>query len=180
MVSLKLLEKEDDLFSPYLEEPFKPWKVYWHALTSSLSIGSLKTLARNIGMVDVDSRRMLSQRENMSELLDELFRFSGDNSHLYAMLYPYDTESLLYLMAFTNSEKIKRLISSYFTKLKGTKIQMRGKDLAGMGFKPGPVFREIFNRVLEARLNNLVKTKEDEVSFVRDHFTAHLHDQISY
>ena len=60
----------------------------------------------------------------------------------------------------------------------GTKIQLKGKDLADMGFKPGPVFREIFDRVLEARLNNLIKTREDEVRFLKDHFTPNLHDKI--
>jgi len=39
-----------------------------------------------------------------------------------------------------------------------------------MGFKPGPIYRKIFDRLLEARLNNLIKTKEDEANFVEDHF----------
>ncbi|MBW1851912.1 MAG: hypothetical protein JRJ15_10870 [Deltaproteobacteria bacterium] len=43
-----------------------------------------------------------------------------------------------------------------------------------MGFKPGPIFREIFGRVLEAQLNNLVKTKEDEVRFVESHYDLKL------
>ncbi|MCP4576357.1 MAG: CBS domain-containing protein [Deltaproteobacteria bacterium] len=163
----------------YLEEPFEPWKIYWHGLTSSLSTVSLKALIEKNGIVDVDSRKMLSQRQTMNEVLGKLYKISGNNYRLYTLLSPYDTESLLYLMARANSVKIKRLISSYFTKLKGTKIQLRGKDLTAMGFEPGPIFREIFDRVLEARLNNLIKTKEDEVSFVEDHFTPHLHDRTS-
>jgi len=162
----------------YLEEPFEPWKVYWHGLTSSLSISSLRALAEKNGMVDVNSRKMLSQRENISTILGKLYKVSGDNYQLYTLLSPYDTESLLYMMARSNSEKTKRLISTYFTKLKGTKIQLRGKDLADMGFKPGPVFREIFDRILEARLNNLIKTREDEFRFVKDHLTPNLHDKI--
>jgi tRNA nucleotidyltransferase (CCA-adding enzyme) len=73
-------------------------------------------------------------------------------------------------MAQAANKRIKRLISNYFIKLKGTKIQLRGRDLVSMGFKPGPIFREIFEHLLEARLNNLVKTKEDELKFVRDKF----------
>jgi tRNA nucleotidyltransferase (CCA-adding enzyme) len=86
------------------------------------------------------------------------------------LLAPYDTEALLYLMAKTGSEKVRRLISSYFTNLKGTEIQLKGKDLLKMGFSPGPFFKEIFDRLLEARLNDLVKTKEDEVRFVGETF----------
>jgi tRNA nucleotidyltransferase (CCA-adding enzyme) len=154
----------------YLEEPFEPWKVYWHGLNSSLGTKSLHTMAENIGMVDLDSRRLISQRATVNTTLDNLCKFSGNNYQLYTLLSPYDTESLLYLMAKANTERTKRLISSYFTRLKGTKIQLKGKDLSIMGFQPGPIFREIFDRLLEARLNNLIKTKEDEVRFVQDTF----------
>jgi tRNA nucleotidyltransferase (CCA-adding enzyme) len=54
--------------------------------------------------------------------------------------------------------------------LKGTKIQLKGKDLISMGIKPGPIFKKIFEGLLELRLNNHVKTKEDEVSFVEETF----------
>jgi len=78
------------------------------------------------------------------------------------------------MMARSNSEKGKRLISSYFTKLKGTKILLRGRDLSDMGFEPGPIYRDIFEWLLEARLNNRVKTKADEIKFVKKHFDPHL------
>ena len=55
-------------------------------------------------------------------------------------------------------------------KLKGTKIQTKGKDLTQLGFQPGPVFKEVFEKVLKAKLNDLVKTKDDEIRFVKEHF----------
>ncbi len=155
----------------FIEEPFEPWKIYWHGLTSGLNFDSLKKLAIKHGMVDIKSRKMLSQREKMGRMLNDLINFSGDNYQLYTMLSSYDTESLLYMMASANSEKIKRLISRYFTKLKGTSIQLGGKDLKAMGFKPGPIYKKIFDRLLEARLNNRIKTKEEEVSFVENFLT---------
>ena len=39
-----------------------------------------------------------------------------------------------------------------------------------MGFTPGPLFKEILDRLLGARLNDTVKTKEDELAFVKKHF----------
>ena len=152
----------------YLEGEFEPWKVYWHSLTSDLDAGALTALFGNMALPDPDRRRMLSQRETTAELLETLFKYEGDNYHLYTLLAPYDTETLLFIMAKAGNEKIKRLVSTYFTRLKGTKVQLRGKDLIDMGFSPGPIFKNIFGRLLEAHLNNLVKTKEDEIKFVRD------------
>jgi tRNA nucleotidyltransferase (CCA-adding enzyme) len=154
----------------YIEEPFEPWKLYWHGLTSSLEARALRSLAEHMGMVDLESRRMLQQREALNEVMDTLFRFNGESYRLYTFLEPYDTEILLFIMAKASSEKIRRLISTYFTRLKGTKIELRGKDLLRMGFQPGPLYKKVFDRLLEARLSNLVKTKADEIRYVKENF----------
>jgi len=154
----------------YLEETFEPWKVYWHGLTAELDINRLTGLAELMGMTDIEGRRLLSQREAADGLRDRLFEFNLDNYNLYTLLKPYVTETLLFVMAGTTREKIRRLISLYFTRLKQTTIQTSGSDLLGLGFTPGPLFKEIFDRLLGARLNDAVKTKEDEVAFVKKHF----------
>ncbi len=150
----------------YLEEPFEQWKVYWHGLSSSLDTKALAALVQRMGILGPKDLRMIPKRQDEEKLLDLLYKFDADNYRLYTLLLPYDTETLLYLMAKTGSEKIRRLISNYFTRLKGTRIQLRGRDLVHMGLEPGPVFKEIFDSLLEARLNNLIKTREDEVKFV--------------
>lgn len=154
----------------YLEDQFESWRVYWHGLTYTLDDKALNAIAEKMGMVKLDDRRMISQRMQLKQLLDSLYKFDGNDYLLYTLLAPYDTETLLFLMAKVTNKNIKQLISNYFTKLKGTKIQLRGRDLVAMGFKPGPIFKEIFDRLLEARLNNLVKTKEDELRFVQETF----------
>ncbi len=154
----------------YLDERFEPWKIYWYGLTSSLRLVDVNEMAKKHGMVDIESRKMLSQRETVGRTLSGLYRFSGKNDGLYDMLSAYDTETQLYMMARANNEKSKKLISRYFMKLKGTKIQIKGKDLTQLGFQPGPVFKEVFEKVLKAKLNNLVKTKDDEIRFVKEHF----------
>jgi tRNA nucleotidyltransferase (CCA-adding enzyme) len=154
----------------YLEEPFEPWKVYWHALCSPLDSKALRAVAQRMGILGLKEERMIYQRQDEEKVLESLHRFEGSNYRLYTLLIPYDTETLLYLMGKTNSEKIRRLISNYFTRLKGTKAQLRGKDLLDMGLQPGPVFRDVLESLLEARLNNLIKTRDDEVEFVKQNW----------
>jgi len=156
----------------YLGEAFEPWKVYWHGITASLEPRELESVSRRMEMVDSQARRMATQRRNLRGLLNELTRLEPDNYKLYTLLAPYDTETLLYLMAGTDTEKIRKMISLYFTQLKTTKIQISGKDLSELGFRPGPIYKEILDRVLEAHLNEQVKTKEDELRFVRENFVS--------
>ncbi|MCF8146679.1 MAG: CBS domain-containing protein [Deltaproteobacteria bacterium] len=157
----------------YLEEPFEPWKIYWYGLAHGLDSDTFDRLTGNLGIAQ--------KRPHMGgggeRLLDTLYRFDGSNYHLYTLLLPYDTETLLYLMARAGNEKMKRLISFYFTRLKGTKVLIDGKDLLEMGLKSGPVFKEIFDRLLEARVNNLVKTRNDEICFVKETFGGLLHER---
>jgi len=85
---------------------------------------------------------------------------------LYKILSPLYPEILLCSMAETENEKVKRLISTFFTKLRGTEVLLKGKDLITMGYPPGPLFKEIFDRILEAKLQGAIISKEDEIEFV--------------
>lgn len=150
----------------YLEEPLEQWEIYWYGLTRPLNANGFNKLTKEMGI----NRKMALERKTGDRLLDSLFKFDGTNYQLYTLLFPYDTETLLYLMAKAKTDKIKRLISFYFTKLKGMKILIEGKDLLRMGLKSGPLFKEIFDSLLEARLNNQARTKDDEIRFVKDKF----------
>jgi tRNA nucleotidyltransferase (CCA-adding enzyme) len=75
-------------------------------------------------------------------------------------------------MARARSERVKKYISTFFTKLRGTEIHLTGRDLIPMGFKPGPLFKQIFETVLAAKLRGEIFTKEDEIEFVRKKFRS--------
>ncbi|MBW2016772.1 MAG: CBS domain-containing protein [Deltaproteobacteria bacterium] len=155
----------------YLDEPYESWKVYWHGLTSSLEAPALEDLMERMQVGVGERRRMIEQRSQVNDVLDKLYRFrEGDNYPLYTLLSQYDTDILLYMMAKSKNRGVRRLISKYFTHLKGTETILRGKDLKELGYPPGPLYRRILDSLLEARLNETLKSREDEILFVKDHF----------
>ena len=159
----------------YLEEPYEAWKTFWYGLTSSLDPKAIQDLAARMQMNDMESRGMIAQRLNLDHIVDSLIRIKGDdNFGIYTLLSQYDTEILLFMMAKANNEKIKKIISNYFTRLKGKELYLKGKDLKDMGFKPGPLYKEIFNGLLEASLNGKVGTREEEIEFIKEKFGGHL------
>jgi tRNA nucleotidyltransferase (CCA-adding enzyme) len=159
----------------YLEEPYEAWKIFWYGLTSSLDARAVQALAARMQMNDLESRRMIAQRLNLDHIVESLIRIKGDdNFGIYTLLSQYDTEVLLFIMAKANNEKIKKIISSYFTRLKGKRLYLKGRDLKDMGFQPGPLYKEIFTRLLEASLNGKVGTREEEIEFVKERFGEHL------
>jgi tRNA nucleotidyltransferase (CCA-adding enzyme) len=162
----------------YLEDPYEPWLIYWFGLTASLDAKSLHRLAVRIQTGDQERRKIISDSEAIDGVLEKLHKLNSyDNHELYTLLSHYDTEILLFMMAKTRSDRVKRMISKFFTKLKGTQVILKGKDLRDMGFKPGPLYREIFESLLKARLNNAISTREEEVEFVREMFGTHITTQ---
>lgn len=89
-----------------------------------------------------------------------------DNSTLYENLSGLKIELILYMMAGTRLENVKRAISNYITNLRDITISVTGRDLMERGLEPGPVYREIMSAVLQARLNGRLETRGDELKFV--------------
>jgi tRNA nucleotidyltransferase (CCA-adding enzyme) len=89
---------------------------------------------------------------------------------IYTLFKPLSFEALLYIMAKTEEEGVKKAISLFFTKLNAMRVSLRGKDLQQLGIKPGPLYREILDSLLLARLEGKIKTKADEMRYVKAHY----------
>jgi len=155
----------------YLGIAYESWKVYFLGLTSTLSDDAFEKLVDRLQLDDKEMVSMISARKEAGRVLEGLYSLKDRKKYsLYRLLSPLPTETLLYAMAKARSEKTKRSISTFFTKLKGTEVFLKGKDLIALGHKPGPLFKEIFEGILEAKLEGKVSTKEDEIEFVKARF----------
>jgi tRNA nucleotidyltransferase (CCA-adding enzyme) len=72
-------------------------------------------------------------------------------------------------MATTKKKSVKKAISHFITGLRDIKIAVSGKDIKTMGLEPGPIYRQILQAVLEAKLNGELKTRKDELIFIRNY-----------
>ena len=89
---------------------------------------------------------------------------------VYRLLSPLEDEVLLYMMAKATKKEVKKAISLFITQWRQMRVSLNGKDLQEMGIPPGPIYREIFERLLEARLEGEVETESDERELVRREF----------
>jgi tRNA nucleotidyltransferase (CCA-adding enzyme) len=131
----------------------------------------LKELASRLQLGHSEEESLIRPRLGLTQTLEQIERLQDEEYHsLYTLLSQYDNETLLYSMARSKSQKLKRNISTYFTKLKGTTTLLRGRDLKSMGMRPGPLYKEILDTLLKARLEGAVNTREDEMRYVRERF----------
>jgi tRNA nucleotidyltransferase (CCA-adding enzyme) len=155
----------------YLEEKVEKWGVLFLSLLDPLPAEEAKRLARDLG---VRARLREWVREAKDEGTGVVYRLlstpSISRKMIYDTLSPLANEVILYLMARTKHPDIKRYISLYFTQLKNVKPQVKGQDLLSLGYPSGPMFKEIFDVILERKFAGELRSKAEEVDFVLSRF----------
>ena len=157
----------------YLERPYERWAVYFLTLCEALSEDQFWGTCTRLAVSEHYKERLVEMRKQGEELIGTMERKLArqerlENSEIYFILRGLPVEVLLYQMAKSRSSEVKRCISLYFTKLHGVRTQIGGADLKRLAVEPGPLYRELLDAVLSAKLNGLVVSREDEMKLVRE------------
>jgi tRNA nucleotidyltransferase (CCA-adding enzyme) len=156
----------------YLEEKFERWLVYFLGLVEPLTPEELTEMVQWFKLPPKKAAAIAGGKEAADQTLVHLYRLGEepDRVEIYRSLNPLGTEYLLYMLAKTRQEPSKKAISLYFTHLKHLKPELRGRDLLSLGFTPGPLIKEMLERLHEARLTETVKTRKEELEMIRRSF----------
>ncbi len=155
----------------FLEDHYQRWLVYFLGLVEPFSAGELAEMLRGFNLSPKLAGGLVQGKEAADQALISLFRLGEPNrSQIYHRLAPLQTEYLLYMMAKSRQEPSRRFISLFFTHLKKLKPDLRGRDLVALGYQPGPLIKEMLDRLLEARINEQVKSRKEEKDFIRRAF----------
>jgi tRNA nucleotidyltransferase (CCA-adding enzyme) len=79
-------------------------------------------------------------------------------------------EVVLALMAVVARPELRKAIGTFLTTKGRVRPFLGGDDLRALGIQPGPVYRDILNSLLYARLDGHVQSRDDELRFVRRRF----------
>jgi tRNA nucleotidyltransferase (CCA-adding enzyme) len=162
--SKKVTDWHDLLF---IDEPYERWAVFFMALIRHCDRPTTHEICEHLTIAPRHARMFGEDRIHAEQQLTRLERHKRlKNADVFNLLKAFKTEVILYMMVCTGSEVAKKRISLYHTRLRNVAITISGKDLLDMGLASGPVFGKILQAVLEAKLNGLVKTREDELAFI--------------
>ncbi|MBF0413388.1 MAG: CBS domain-containing protein [Desulfamplus sp.] len=162
----------------YLDVEYLRWSLYFMVMMRRTPIRVCEEICekfqlpprqRSIVLRDrlrADERLYLMEK-SMAEKSADVKSQSFRNSELYNLMSPFRIEHILYMMATSKKEEVRKSISWFYTQLKDTAVSVRGRDLIEMGVKPGPDYKNIIQSVLEAKLDGQLKSREDELDFVK-------------
>ncbi len=152
----------------YLERNMDGWLVYVMALLEVLPERAFMEVLKRFPFSESEAKRLRASHRGSQAVIRQLGKRPplkpADLYHLFSTL---SDETLLILMAKSKGDSVKRQVSAFLTTYQHLKPILTGADLKAMGMKPGPQFKQILDRLLEARLNGEVKTESEERSLVR-------------
>ena len=157
----------------YLERPYERWAVYFLALCEALTDDEFWGGCTRLAVSEHYKARLVEMRKQGEKLvvaMEARLAAQGklDNGEVYFFLRGLSVEVLLYQMAKSGSSEMKRYISLYFTKLHEVRTLIGGEDLKELGIQQGPLYRELLDAVLSAKLNGRAASREDEIELVKE------------
>ena len=142
--------------------------VYLMALSSESSPAVVAAMIRRLAL----SREQAKNLGMVGRRLDRALKRLTDKgtvwrSQIFRLLEDFSGEALVLLLAKHEARNLgcggllKRHLAEYM-KSKTVKTTLTGRDLQAMGLLPGPQYKKILDRLLDARLNGEVKTEFEE------------------
>jgi len=161
----------------YLEEAWEEWLYMLLCLTAFLDAEAMRDLFQRLQIRSNRVLAMLDFKVQAEQALREMAMRPERlrPSRVFALLHPLPIEALLYLMTRTPRESVRKAVSLYITRLRSVAISVTGSDLRDMGYAQGPLYREIFRQVLDARLDEKVHDLATEKAWIAQHFPRGSH-----
>ena len=144
------------------------WFIYFLGFLDRLKDDTVDEVLERLSAPARIRERVRQARAKYHEALYMLYREPDLRpSSIHDLLAQLDTEALLLMMAKAKQEAAKRAISLYLTHLRGIRSSLTGDDLKELGIPPGPRYKKLLTELLNAKLDGLVATREEEISFIR-------------
>ncbi|MBX3307281.1 MAG: CCA tRNA nucleotidyltransferase, partial [Nitrospira sp.] len=152
----------------YLDRKMSVWLVYMMGFLEMLPESGVKDVLKRFPFSEQEATRLKMARVGCHNAIRRLgSKRPLKPAEVYHLLSGLPDETLLIFMAKSKGDTVKRQVSAFLTTYQHVKLNLTGSDLAAMGLKPGPQFKQILAQLLDARLNGDVRTDTEERQFVQ-------------
>lgn len=183
---LTLQEKKDQLFKNildvlawynllFLDIQVEGWLTYLMGLFVDLEEDELKEATQYLVLAERHRHKLSKSRNQIRDTLAALnTKEELLPSEIYGINRSIPVEALLLLMAQTDEPKIRKYVSQYLARYRSVNPTLSGEELKSLGYVPGPVFREILDKLRNGWLDGWIKSGEDELNYIKKHFPVGL------
>jgi tRNA nucleotidyltransferase (CCA-adding enzyme) len=170
--SFRRVGRVKDWYRLTFGEKYSPvWLVWLLALTEDLDQDELMELVDHLDYGQKVAKVAVEERKTLREVLA-----LGQRPRRRSPIPPSEADRLfsglswpgvLYLIAMAADDPLSRAGAAYLTHYRQVKTSLDGKDLIQLGYAPGPSLSEALNAIREAKLDGLVNSRDEELSFAQ-------------
>ena len=150
------------------------WMSYLIALLHLTEQEQADTLCRHYNLANRQRDKVLKTLAGWRKAVDALGKGNGGTmSELVKQVAGLPREAypllLTYLPDYASRSRFRRVLSAVYY----DRPAITGKDLLSLGFKPGPSFKAAMEALWQARLDGLVRTRQEELSYVKEYLSGY-------
>jgi len=143
------------------------WLVYFMGLVDASSARDITRISALLNLHKGEEKRVLSLKLCGRKFIKDLSRKGISAAKIFALLEPLSYEAIIFLKAKYAGAVLNKHIADFLEIYNGMRIYASGVDLHGLGVFPGPAYQELFSKVLKAKLNGRVNSREEELILIR-------------
>ncbi len=162
----------------YFTDRPKIWVLYVLGFCHRLNYKQSAEILRRFGIAKVQQDEILLLRESIRSLRPQIKSWlSGTKkiSVLCTLLANASIDALLFMMARSPADDLRKVLSRYITTWRHEKIDISGKDLLSEEFSqlskyrlaPGPMLGQILQGVKDAKLDGLASNRDSQLKLAK-------------
>jgi tRNA nucleotidyltransferase (CCA-adding enzyme) len=156
----KFLEKLEACTRP---KGVRHWFTMILALLYPLKLAYALEVASRLGFTRKETESLLK----LHTVKTEMNEFPSSPSGVYRLASELPKEVLFFLMETTEDATKRAELQKYLAEYRFVKLEVDGHDLETLGVRQGPIYREVLDRTLDAKLDHGLQNKSDELAFIK-------------
>jgi tRNA nucleotidyltransferase (CCA-adding enzyme) len=157
------LDKIYHWFNVQCEEKIDIWIPRFCILFNELKFRDMIKLADRLDFTPDFRKEFTKNFFHTRRVVFRVLRNKDITNYFIYESFNYIPNEFILLASAILGEKYEYIIKNYFTKIKKIKLEISGKDLIKLGFKPSIQFGEVLNKLLKMKINGEISTKEEEL-----------------
>lgn len=142
------------------------WLIRLEILISQIKLEERTKIANNLQLPKDSIERLHKVEKNDLEINNKL-QMCHKISEKVKQLHHYKLPDLI-LVGIGSNKNIRHVIWQYLTKWSKIQAPLNGNDLKHMGYKPGPKYKEVLDKLLSLTLDGDIKSKQEAEIIVRE------------
>lgn len=159
----------------YIGKEPQRWHLFLYILTRNGKHPVVSEVLDRLALTQRGKTEFMRLRETLRQAQIKLPRWKKDDlsmSGLHAVLYRVPVEGILLLMALYHDDDLTKHLSHFLTRLHLEQPDITGEDLKHLGVPAGPLYGQILDAVLAAKLDGKAGSREDQLAFAERLFLS--------